>query len=304
MLTISKIMKSRDQLYPEYKATVDLQGTGSWIKEYGKEIEIPSIDFFVFYHAKQNEWRVKVTDVWRIPNMEAGCVSKLNEPRQEEIEKLSELLAPYGNAKLSELPTQAKELRIKLNALLYDWTPCDHCKHAATCDKKFMVYDVYPKAHIFGSKSYNTWLLAMNVGAVVAKLVSPNYPKNTKQENIRGGCIQCAYVEFIKRDSDPDCIDAVTGTVTRDPDLYDSVERQSSTMDMRNSRDTREKFPYTRCKLSGKLVYNSDACSEYVWNLLLQRKTDWVPAASSAILKEKEAFGGAGDFQVVYQRRF
>jgi hypothetical protein len=284
-----------------YYASVDLWHTDSYLIEYGEMVEVSNINFFVFYHRKAKEWRVRVPQVWRIADLEVGCVKKRDESRQQELEQLKSLLAPYEGVKYKDLPTEElKKSKLRLNKLMFGWNACEECPLSNSCTKKFMAARVYPKVHLSGDKSSMTWLLAMNVGAVVAKMQDGKYPLGYKQGNILGGCMYCAHAKFIKRDNDPDCIDPVYGMATRSPESYDEVERLDSTMDNRNSRDTREKKSYVRCSLTGNLVWNKDACSEYVWNMLLSRRTDWVPAASHAIAREHEVIGGSGKLQAIY----
>lgn len=252
MFIVKEITAFGYKTNPSYKVLVDLQGTNSWYRKAGNEEAVDEISFNVFYFLKTGQWRVQVPLVWKILNDSLDCV-KARMKGMEEI--------PYG------------------------WNPCFGCPNT-TCSTKFRAFKFFPKIRIGGASSTNTWILAMNTGAAVAKLLNPKYPARTKQP---GGlwvgiqrCSDCIHAQFIKRDNDPDCFDAVQGVATQDASLYHEVQRLPSLPDKRELRDTRTKDPYLYCKASQAYVFDEDACTDYIWRATLTRHCDWVPASPSA----------------------
>lgn len=212
MFIVKEITPYGYRTNPNYRVVVDLMGTESWFMERGLREPADQIVFNVFYHLKSGQWRVQVPMIWKILNESLDCVKV----KVEEMDKV-----PYG------------------------WLPCKECPNTQ-CTSQFKAFTYYPKIRLSGGPSRETWILAMNTGAAVAKLINPRYPANTKQS---GGlwvgirkCSDCIHSRFIKRDNDPDCFDAVQGVATRDSSLYHEVERQPSLSDKRELRDTRAKI--------------------------------------------------------------
>jgi hypothetical protein len=161
----------------------------------------------------------------------------------------------------------------------------------------------------------------MNVAAVVARLVHHYEPFDSayydKWDAIKK-CSDCVFCQFVRRDNDPDCIDPVQGVVTYEGEQ--EVERANSIADLKDHRDMREKVPYTRCLLNGKMVHGDPkdlkmndftetsmeamkgVCNQYIWRKTLYKKCLWVPASQSAEFSGKDIIAGTGDLQVIAKR--
>lgn len=264
-----------------------------------------------YRYIKNGAWtwqaRLAVEDCYQIVDAKLGCVSSILKERQEEADRLNGYLQALNE--LSKVIALSKKAIAKINRVEarlkelqgFNFHPCDVCTNSEECDKK-RIYINYPKVRLSESaKTIDTWNLAASVAAVVAKIVDPEYPKSLPQSVWVGiqKCSNCKHCEFIKRDNDPDGIDAVTGTITMEEGT--EYERSDSTMDNRHDRDTRVKKANKRCKKTGRLVEDWDACHSFNFS-----GKYWVPKSelnqeaiiSASVNVEVEGNNVVGDFAI------
>lgn len=303
ILDIKRIDTIKNGMFTTYRAYLDLRDTDSWLSYYGEKEEVKYMTFDVCFNMKHQEWRVYNEHVYRIVDENLGCVKSKMPERGDKLEELNVAKQEYKNllesgTKLSSKQWEEYKAVIQaFNNLAYEWNPCTECKLTESCKDKYLVNNYVPKVHIFDESTMHTWLFAMNVGAAIARLINPNYPRGIKKDNKWVGlqkCNDCAYCKFIVRDNQMDYLDE---------SMRKEVERSYSTSELRDlPRDSNGEISQVknmRCRLNNKEVCSEDACQSYVWKRSLLRKSKWVPASKVARTVENVAiFGGEGRYMV------
>lgn len=230
-------------------------------------------------------WMASIEDVTRKPNggywfnadgektqYGMACVANIVDEKNSIMDNLkAEIAALDLMSDLTDEESVTHEVLVEQLGELSrpDFWACELCDKVGTCQDIKKSMKAVPNTLLYdGAKPHETIALGSSVASVVAKIVNAEYPRGTKSNKYAGWnkCSTCKFSEYIKTDTDPDGIDAVTGTIT----MENGTEYKGAvgTMDpaRKQQRDMREKERNIFCTLDERMFYDWDACDRYIWN--------------------------------------